>query len=87
MQLQGLPYVAGQSQGRLQWGLSDDNGGYIVLLREHELHPFVKSPAGLVVIEGPPFGHAMIPLLGLGIPTLILDRSQASALRAGTRVW
>jgi phosphoenolpyruvate-protein kinase (PTS system EI component) len=29
----------------------------------------------------------MIPLLGMGVPTMVIDRSQASVLRAGTRVW
>jgi phosphoenolpyruvate-protein kinase (PTS system EI component) len=87
MQLKGIPYVAGQAQGSLQWGLQDDNSGTIVLLSERELCPFTNPPAGLVVIDGAPFGHAMIPLLGLGLPTMIIDRSLTSALRNGTRVW
>ena len=87
MRVKAMPYVAGLARGRLQWGLNDDNRGCIVMLRQHELHSFTKPPAGLVVIDGTPFGHAMIPLLGTGVPTVIIDCSQASALRTGTPVW
>ena len=86
MRLQGMPYVAGQAKGVLQLGLNDDNSGRVVLLRQNELRTVRRPPAAMVVIDSAPFAHAMIPLLGLGIPTIILDSDLAVGLRAGMEV-
>jgi phosphoenolpyruvate-protein kinase (PTS system EI component) len=43
-------------------------------------------PAGLVLVDAAPFSHAMIALLGTGIPTVVISASQAASLQAGLPV-
>jgi len=81
-----MPYVPGTARGVVQRGLSASGGGRIVLLEQPVAGPFEPPPAGFVVIHGAPLSHAMIPLLGSGVPTVIVSPAQASALQPGMEV-
>ena len=84
--LAGIPYVRGTACGILQRGLADNSAGRIVLLDQPLARPLESLPAGFIVIHGAPFSHAMIPLLGSGVPTVIVTPAQAKALHEGTAV-
>lgn len=81
----GLPYAAGCACGVLQFGPGADAAGHIIVL--HAPVPLPRPPAGIIVIDGAPLAHAMIPLLGSGVPVVLVTEAQAAALRAGDRVW
>jgi phosphoenolpyruvate-protein kinase (PTS system EI component) len=66
--------------------LSVDPGDRIVLLEQPLAGPFEPPPAGFIVIHGAPLSHAMIPLLGSGVPTVIVTPAQAEALHEGRAV-
>jgi phosphoenolpyruvate-protein kinase (PTS system EI component) len=78
-----MPYVPGTACGILQRGLSANPAGRIVLLEQPLAGPFEPAPAGFIVIHGAPFSHAMIPLLGSGVPTVIVTPAQVEALHEG----
>ena len=84
--LTGMPYVPGTARGVLQRGLSANHAGRIVMLEQPLAGPFEPAPAGFVVINGAPLSHAMIPLLGSGVPTVIVSLAQAAALHPGMEV-
>ena len=79
----GTPYVPGSARGRLQRGLGDNPAGKIVLLEQPPAGPFESPPAGFVMVDGAPFSHSLIPLLGSAIPTIMINHSQAEGLQAG----
>lgn len=81
-----MPYVAGTVRGALQWGMHSDVTGRIVVLDHVDTAKFVTLPAGFIVIEGAPLSHAMVPLLGTGVPTVIVRADQASSLEDGAEV-
>ncbi|NNG13404.1 MAG: phosphoenolpyruvate-protein phosphotransferase [Halobacteria archaeon] len=78
--------MPGTACGILQRGLSANPSSRIVLLEQPLAGPFEPAPAGFVVIHGAPLSHAMIPLLGSGVPTVIITPAQAEALHAGRAV-
>jgi phosphoenolpyruvate-protein kinase (PTS system EI component) len=78
----GMPYVPGSARGRLQRGLEDNPAGKIVMLEQAPVL-FEPPPAGFVMVDGAPFSHSQIPLLGSGVPTVMITRSQAEGLQAG----
>jgi phosphoenolpyruvate-protein kinase (PTS system EI component) len=78
-----MPYVAGIARGRLQHGLQDNPAGRIVMLEQPPPGPLEPPPAGFVMVDGAPFSHSQIPLLGSGVPTIMITRSQANALQTG----
>ncbi len=84
--LTGMPYVSGTARGILQRGLQANPTGRIVLLEQPLAGPFQPAPAGFIVIHGAPLSHAMIPLLGSGVPTIIITPDQANALHEGMEV-
>jgi phosphoenolpyruvate-protein kinase (PTS system EI component) len=86
MYISGMPYIAGAVQGYLQYGSQQTGSDSIVMLRQSGVAALSARPAGLVVIDGAPFSHAMIALLGTGIPTVIISASQAASLQAGMQV-
>jgi phosphoenolpyruvate-protein kinase (PTS system EI component) len=84
--LTGMPYVPGIAHGILRHGLNDNPAGCIVLLDAPLPGPWQQLPTGFVVIDGAPLSHAMIPLLGSGVPTVIVTREQAEHLQVGRMV-
>jgi phosphoenolpyruvate-protein kinase (PTS system EI component) len=86
MRIEGMPYVGGVVRGRLALTLAQDPAGQILLLRQTELQPFEKLPAGFIIVDAAPFAHAVIPLLGYARPTVILDSRQASDLPVGGEI-
>jgi phosphoenolpyruvate-protein kinase (PTS system EI component) len=79
----GMPYVPGTARGRLQQGMQDNPAGKIVLLEQPPTGPFVLPPEGFVMVDGAPLSHSQIPLLGSGVPGILITRSQARGLQAG----
>ena len=81
--LSGMPYVPGRACGTLRQGMTDNPAGCIVVLDDSLPGSFTQLPAGFVVVDGAPFSHAMISILGLGVPTVIVNRAQAQELEPG----
>ncbi|MGB5260367.1 MAG: putative PEP-binding protein [Gammaproteobacteria bacterium] len=79
----GMPYVPGTARGRLQWGMQGNPTGKIVILDQPPPSPFELPPAGFVMVDGAPFSHRQILLLGSGVPGIQITRSQAKGLQAG----
>jgi phosphoenolpyruvate-protein kinase (PTS system EI component) len=82
----GMPYVPGTVHGCLQHGTQPIRPDSIVLLRQSGIAALSARPAGLLVVDGAPFSHAMIALLGTGIPTVVITARQAASLEAGMPV-
>ena len=82
----GMPYVPGVARGRLQEGMQDNPAGKIVMLEQPPTDPFELPPAGFVMVDGAPLSHSQIPLLGSGVPGIMITRSQARGLQAGMEV-
>ena len=79
----GMPYVPGAARGRLQWGMQDNPEGKIVILEQPLADRFEPLPAGFVMVDGALLSHSLIPLLGSGVPGILITRSQAKRLQAG----
>lgn len=83
----GMPYVPGIARGILQIGLEHPIGGRILVLTQRDIDELAKpQAAGFIVVDGAPFSHNMIGLMGMGLPTVILSAQQAAHLQAGTEV-
>ena len=78
-----MPYVPGTARGCLQYGMAHADEHRIVVLRQNEIESFTSRPAGFIVVEGAPFSHTMVHLMGMGVPTVILDERQVSMLAEG----
>ena len=78
----GMPYVPGRACGTLHRGMADDPSGHIVILDAPLQGPFPRLPAGFIVVDGAPLSHTMIPMLGCGVPTVIVSHEQAQELPA-----
>jgi phosphoenolpyruvate-protein kinase (PTS system EI component) len=76
----GLPYFPGVAVARLHKGKDGDIAHRILLISYNEISTFAVLPAGLIVVESAPFSHAMIGLLGLGVPTVLINAQQAAML-------
>jgi phosphoenolpyruvate-protein kinase (PTS system EI component) len=83
IQVAGMPYVPGSARGLLQHGLQGNPAGKIVLLEPPLPESIEAHPAGFVLVDGAPLSHSLIPLLGSGVPVILITRSQAGALQAG----
>jgi phosphoenolpyruvate-protein kinase (PTS system EI component) len=81
--IQGTPYVPGRARGVLARA---PRAGGILLIAQSELCAFDPLPAGVLVVEGAPFSHAMIGLLALGVPTVLVTRAQATRLTEGMTI-
>lgn len=79
----GMPYVPGTARGPIQWGVQDNPVGKIVILQQPPAESFEPLPAGFVMVDGAPLSHDSIPLLGSGVPAILVTASQASELQAG----
>ena len=84
--INGMPYVAGIARGQLQPGIAGNLTGKIVLLKQPPTEPFASPPAGFVLVDGAPFSHSHIALLGSGIPGILVTHDQASALHSGMQL-
>jgi phosphoenolpyruvate-protein kinase (PTS system EI component) len=82
----GMPYVPGMAHGRLQTGMQSVNPDSIVMLRQSGLAALSARPAGLLVVDAAPFSHAMLALLGTGIPAMLISARQAASLEEGMPV-
>ena len=78
----GMPYVPGTAHGSLQWGMQENPAGKIVMLEQPLTDPFEPLPAGFVMVDGAPLSHSLIPLLGSGVPGIMISSSQAKGLQA-----
>jgi phosphoenolpyruvate-protein kinase (PTS system EI component) len=84
--LQVTPFVPGSARGILRRGYEAVSSDSILILTQQELGIFDGRPAGILVMDGAPFSHAMIRLLTLGIPTVLISSETASDLEAGQEV-
>ena len=82
----GMPFVPGIACGVLQDDLAQATSHDIVILSQDEIESLTRHPAGIIVIEGAAFSHAMIRLLGMGVPMVIVDRQQAAKLKPGQKL-
>ncbi len=82
-EITGIAYVPGTARGVLS---RTPRPGAIWLARQSDLRTLQVTPAGVVVVDGAPFSHAMISLLSLGVPTVMLSAAQAAALTEGETV-
>lgn len=78
------PYAPGQAQGRLTRAGTD---GGIRLVHQEELSGVCTRHDGFIVVEGAPFSHWMILLLGAGVPVVMIDAATAATLPVGEAVW
>lgn len=79
-----MPYVPGVVSGNVRRGW--DGGDQIALVRQNEIGPLAKPPAGIIVVDGAPFSHLLIGIRGLGVPTVIAGEAQAARLTEGMAV-
>lgn len=86
IQFVGTPYVPGRARGRLGLGTGQGRRGDVLVVEQRDSGFVSQGPAGVLVVEGAPFSHSMIHLRGLGVPTVIISRAQASLLTPGARV-
>lgn len=82
----GMPYFSGFAVGVLQRGFHGDMTNSIVLITQDEVAVPPNRPAGIIVIDAAPFSHAMIGLLGLGVPTVLISAAMAQQLDVGVQV-
>lgn len=87
IEMMGMPYFPGVAMGRMQRGASSDNTAHIALLTQAEICMLETVPAGVIVVEGAPFSHALITLLGLGVPTVLISAQQAESLQDGMMLY
>jgi len=79
--LYGIPYVPGRAQGKVQRHSQYCTEQDILLISQEDIAPLRGlKPGGIIVIDGAPYSHTMIQLLGLNIPTVIIDAQQAKQL-------
>lgn len=83
IQIKGMPYVAGVAHGELQHALDSVTPQSILVVSQDDIPSISSLPAGFVVIDGAPLSHAMIGLLGHGIPTVIVNEQALVDLTDG----
>ena len=86
LHIQAMPYVPGRARGPLRWGTDADLSGAIAVVSQAEITGFSGMPAGIVIVEGAPFSHTLLALLGWGVPTVIVEAKQARDFSAGLEV-
>jgi phosphoenolpyruvate-protein kinase (PTS system EI component) len=84
--IQGLAYVPGQARGQLSHDTSASDADTILVLHQDQLAGLTAGATGVIVIAGAPLSHAMIRLLGLGLPAVSIDAELADILQPGTEV-
>lgn len=84
LQLRGIPYAPGYAKGRLQRQITKSATDIILLVEQHQFRCVAEhKPAGLVVVDGAPFSHAMIQLLSLEIPIVIIGEKDVNQFPQG----
>ena len=82
----GFPYFPGKAMGRLCKGNRGDIAKSILLISQHEIFSLRVVPEGIVVVDGAPFSHTMVRLLGLGVPAVLISTEQAALLEENKQV-
>jgi phosphoenolpyruvate-protein kinase (PTS system EI component) len=82
MQLRGFPYFPGTARGPVQ-GPAGGAPGSIALIDQAGIEAVPGQVAGIIVVDGAPFSHAMIGLRTRGVPIVIIDRTEANQLVSG----
>ncbi len=81
--LHAMPFVPGRAQGRLHHDAASAGPGHILLLRPGGIGRLGGRPAGIVVVDGAPFSHPTLRLLGLGVPAVLAEARQLAGLVEG----
>lgn len=87
--IRGEPYIPGIALGSLcrsAEALSETTESIVLLTHPEDLSQFISLPAGIIVVEAAPFSHAMINLLGLGLPTVLISAREAKELHGGVQL-
>jgi phosphoenolpyruvate-protein kinase (PTS system EI component) len=87
MRIDVVPFAPGQAQGSVTRDPVTATAESVVVLHPEEIYRLVERPAAVLVIDGAPYSHPIIRLLGLGAPVAIITAAQAAELRADTLVW
>jgi phosphoenolpyruvate-protein kinase (PTS system EI component) len=82
----GIPFCPGLATGRLRRSPAEVRTGDVLLVRQDEAARVPGPEAGLLLLDAAPLSHAAIRLLERGVPTVVLTRAQAAALREGVTV-
>lgn len=77
------PFVPGSATGVLRRGPAAAARDAIVVLRPDEIANLPCDPAGVVLVDAAPFGHATLRLLELGVPAVLAGADQLQALARG----
>jgi phosphoenolpyruvate-protein kinase (PTS system EI component) len=81
MLLKGFPYFPGTARGPVQG--PGGAPGSIALIDQAGIEAVPDQVAGIIVVDGAPFSHAMIGLRTRGVPIVIIDRAEATQLVSG----
>lgn len=82
----GMPYVPGVTQGAIQHGGETSIANRILILQQQDIESISEPPLGFVVVEGAPFSHTMIRFMSMGVPTVIINKQQAELLKEGMEI-
>jgi phosphoenolpyruvate-protein kinase (PTS system EI component) len=82
----GTPYVPGMARGILQHGEKAGPGPFIEIITQNNIDSIQSLPAGFIVVDGAPFSHSMIRVLGMGVPVVIVSQQQAASLDEGQEI-
>lgn len=82
----GMPYVPGVTQGAIQHGGETNIANRILILQQQDIEAISEPPLGFVVVEGAPFSHTMIRFMSMGVPTVIISEQQTELLKEGMEV-
>ena len=82
----GMPYVPGVTQGAIQHGGETNIANRILILQQQDIEAIFEQPLGFIVVEGAPFSHTMIRFMSMGVPTVIISEQQAELLKEGMEV-
>ena len=82
----GMPYVPGVTQGAIQHGGETNIANRILILQQQDIEAIFEQPLGFIVVEGAPFSHTMIRFMSMGVPTVIISEQQTELLKEGMEV-
>ncbi len=81
--LHAMPFAPGRARGVLRRDLRKTENDAILAVSHAELRNLPAAAAGLIVVDGAPFSHAAIRLLGMGIPVVMATAAQLAELPEG----
>lgn len=84
--IRGMLYFPGAAAGRLQTAPDRLSAQDIALIKPDEIGRISELPAGFIISDAAPFSHTLIGLLGLGVPTVLIEADQTRLLREGMQV-